>query len=67
MEGLDLIERLLVQLPSKVQTRGAVLLEISPRQGEVVQKMAQDLRPKPSYVGLRRDYSGLVRMVTLEF
>lgn len=67
VEGLDLIERLLVQLPSKVQTRGAVLLEISPRQGEVVQKMAQDLRPKPSYVGLRRDYSGLVRMVTLEF
>ncbi len=67
VEGLDLIERLLEQLPSKVQPRGAVLLEISPRQGEIVQKMAQDLRPKPSYVGLRRDYSGQVRMVTLEF
>lgn len=67
VEGLDLIERLLEQLPSKVQPRGAVLLEISPRQGEVVQKMAQDLRPKPSYVGLRRDYSGQIRMVTLEF
>ena len=67
VEGLDLIERLLEQLPSKVQPRGAVLLEISPRQGEVVQRMAQDLRPKPSYVGLRRDYSGQVRMVTLEF
>ncbi len=67
VEGLDLIERLLEQLPSKVQPRGAVLLEISPRQGEVVQKMAQDLRPRPSYVGLRRDYSGQVRMVTLEF
>jgi len=67
VEGLDLIERFLEQLPSKVQSRGAVLLEISPRQGEVVQKMAQDLRPRPSYVGLRRDYSGQVRMVTLEF
>ena len=67
VEGLDLIERLLEQLPSKVQPRGAVLLEISPRQGEVVQNMAQDLRPKPSYVGLRRDYSGQIRMVTLEF
>ncbi len=67
VEGLDLIERLLEQLPTRVQPRGAVLLEISPRQGEVVQRMAQDLRPKPSYVGLRRDYSGLVRMVTLEF
>ena len=67
VEGLDLIERLLEQLPTKVQPRGAVLLEISPRQGEIVQKMAQELRPKPSYVGLRRDYSGQVRMVTLEF
>ena len=66
-EGLDLIERLLEQLPNRVQTRGAVLLEISPRQGEVVQRMAQELRPKPSYVGLRRDYSGQVRMVTLEY
>ena len=66
-EGLDLIERLLGQLSSRVQSGGAVLLEISPRQGEVVQEMAQQLRPKPSYVGLRRDYSGLVRMVTLEF
>ena len=66
-EGLDLIERLLEQLSSKVHSSGAVLLEISPRQGEVVQKMAQQLRPKPSYVGVRRDYSGLVRTVTLEF
>ena len=65
--GLDLIERLLEQLPSNVAPSGAVLLEISPRQGEIVQKMAQELRPKPSYVGLRRDYSGQVRMVTLEF
>lgn len=67
VEGLDLIERLLAQLPSRMQPRGAVLLEISPRQGEVVQRMAQELRPKPSYVGLRQDYSGLVRTVTLEF
>ena len=67
VKGLDLIERLLEQLPSNVAPSGAVLLEISPRQGEIVQKMAQDLRPKPSYVGLRRDYSGQVRMVTLEF
>lgn len=66
-EGLDLIKRLLQQLSDKVRPNGAALLEISPRQGEVVQRMAQELRPKPSYVGLRRDYSGLVRMVTLEF
>ncbi len=66
-EGLDLIRRLLAQLADKLRPNGTVLLEISPRQGEVVQKLAQDLRPKPSYVGLRRDYSGLIRMVTLEF
>lgn len=66
-EGLDVIKRLLEQLPDKVRPHGAVLLEISSRQGEVVAKMAQELRPKPSYVGRRRDYSGLVRMVTLEF
>jgi len=66
-EGLDLIRRLLAQLSDKLRPNGAVLLEISPRQGEVVQELAEDLRPKPSYVGLRRDYSGLVRMVTLEF
>ena len=66
-EGLDLIKRLLEQLADKVRANGAVLLEISPRQGEVVQRLAQELRPKPSYIGLRRDYSGLVRMVTLEY
>ena len=66
-EGLDLIKRLLEQLGDKLRANGAVLLEISPRQGEVVQKLAQELRPKPSYIGLRRDYSGLVRMVTLEY
>ncbi len=66
-EGLDLIKRLLGQLADKVRPDGAALLEISPRQGEIVQRMAQELRPKPSYIGLRRDYSGLVRMVTLEF
>ena len=66
-EGLDLIRRLLGQLADKVRPDGAALLEISPRQGEIVQRMAQELRPKPSYIGLRRDYSGLVRMVTLEF
>ena len=66
-EGLDLIRRLLAQLADKLRPNGTVLLEISPRQGEVVQGLAQELRPKPSYVGLRRDYSGQVRMVTLEF
>ncbi len=67
VEGLDLIRRLLAQLADKLRPNGTVLLEISPRQGEVVQKLAEELRPKPSYVGLRRDYSGLIRMVTLEF
>lgn len=65
--GLDLIERLLGQLPGKLRPNGTVLLEISSTQGEAVAAMAKNLHPKPSYVGVRRDYSGLIRMVTLEF
>lgn len=66
-EGLDLIRRLLEQLRDRVSPSGAVLLEISPRQAETAQALAGRLRPKPSYVGLKRDYSGLARIVTLEF
>lgn len=66
-EGLDSIERLLAQVPGKLNPGGAVLLEIGSTQGEAVAEMAKALRPKPAYVGVRRDYSGLVRMVTIEF
>ena len=65
--GLDVIERLLQQISSHLKPKGAVLLEIGSEQGDEVTKMAKAMRPRPSYVGLRRDYSGHARMVTIEF
>ena len=66
-EGLDVIERLLHQVVAHLKPNGIVLLEIGSGQGEAVAKLAKSMRPRPSYVGLRRDYSGQVRLVTLEF
>lgn len=66
-EGLDVIERLLKQVRHYLKPDGAVLLEIGSNQGDAVASLARSMKPKPSYVGLRRDYSGHIRMVTLEF
>lgn len=66
-EGLDAIDRLLAQASDYLKPDGAVLLEIGHDQAKAVEKRAHEMVPKPSYVGLRRDYSGHVRMVTLEF
>ncbi len=65
--GLDVIERLLQQISTHLKPKGAVLLEIGSEQGDEVTKMAKAMRPRPSYVGMRRDYSGHTRMVTIEF
>jgi release factor glutamine methyltransferase len=66
-QGLDVIERLLQQVSRHLKPKGAVLLEIGLHQGDAVIKLAKAMKPRPSYVGLRRDYSGHIRMVTLEF
>jgi release factor glutamine methyltransferase len=66
-QGLDVIERLLQQVGDYLRPNGAVLLEIGAQQGDAVTKLAKTMKPRPSYVGLRRDYSGHIRMVTLEF
>jgi release factor glutamine methyltransferase len=66
-QGLDVIERLLQQVNRHLKPKGAVLLEIGSHQGDAVIKLAKAMKPRPSYVGLRRDYSGHIRMVTLEF
>ncbi len=67
VEGLDVIERLLKQAKDHLKPNGAILLEIGAYQGDAVAALAKSMKPKPSYVGLRRDYSGHIRMVTLEF
>lgn len=66
-KGLDVIQRLLAQVREHLKPNGVVLLEIGHNQGEAVKRLAEQMRPKPSFVGLRRDYSGHVRMVTIEF
>lgn len=66
-KGLDVIQRLLAQVREHLKPNGVVLLEIGHKQGEAVKRLAEEMRPKPSFVGLRRDYSGHVRMVTIEF
>jgi release factor glutamine methyltransferase len=66
-KGLDVIERLLGQVRHHLKPNGLVLLEIGYAQGESVKQLAEAMRPRPQFVGLRRDYSGHVRMVTIEF
>ena len=44
-EGLDLIERLLQQAPSKLKDHGIVLLELDPEQVPAVESMAREIFP----------------------
>ncbi|MBI3960850.1 MAG: peptide chain release factor N(5)-glutamine methyltransferase [Chloroflexi bacterium] len=66
-KGLDVIQRLLGEVRSHLKPNGLVLLEIGHEQGEAVKRLAEEMRPHPQFVGLRQDYSGHVRMVTIEF
>lgn len=66
-KGLDVIKRLLSQVRKHLKPNGLVLLEIGHEQGESVKQLAEEMRPRPQFVGLRQDYSGHVRMVTIEF
>ena len=66
-KGLDSIQRLLGQVRDHLKPNGLVLLEIGHAQGESVKILAEAMRPRPQFVGLRQDYSGHVRMVTIEF
>ncbi len=65
-EGLQQIERLLEQAPRFLKPDGTILLEIGHDQGEVVRELAQRMEPRPRYVGVRQDYSGHDRLVTIE-
>lgn len=66
-KGLDVIKRLLDQVRRHLKPNGLILLEIGQAQGESVKQLAEAMSPRPRFVGLRRDYSGHVRMVTIEF
>jgi len=66
-KGLDVIKRLLEEVRDHLNPNGLVLLEIGYQQSQAVKKLAEEMRPRPQFVGLRQDYSGHVRMVTIEF
>ncbi len=66
-QGLDSIQRLLAQVGDHLKPGGIVILEIGHQQGPAVQQLAEEMQPTPYFVGLRQDYSGHTRMVTIEF
>jgi len=63
LEGLELIDRLILQLPGALSEHGAVALEVDPSQsGSVVELMAAAC-PRAT-IAVHRDLAGLDRFVT---
>jgi len=64
-DGLDLIRRLLAQVPQVCAADALILLEIGADQGQAVQHLAQQtLSPRAVYVV--QDYAGLDRVVRIQ-
>jgi release factor glutamine methyltransferase len=64
MDGLDLVRRLLAQLPERLAVPALVLLEIDDRQGEAVCALARAHWPTAQVMVLR-DYAGLERVARI--
>jgi release factor glutamine methyltransferase len=64
-EGLDTIRRLLEDAPAHLNKDGVILLEIGYDQGAAVLALAQQLIPNARYIGLRQDYHGHDRLLTI--
>ena len=63
-DGLDVIRRLLRQLPSKLKPGGSAFIEIDPRQLEGVMGLAREAFPVAG-VSFERDLLGLARVVII--
>lgn len=63
-EGLDVIARLLPQLPAQMRPGGVAILEIGYNQGQLVLALIRRLLPAAREVELSQDYQGHDRMVT---
>ena len=63
-QGLDVIERLLQQVPKVLAPGGLVVLEIAYDQGEPILELISRRLPLAQEVDLRQDYQGHDRMVT---
>jgi release factor glutamine methyltransferase len=64
-DGLDLIRRLISQLPKGMSKTGAVALEIDPSQAETVATLLRETLPD-AHVVVHPDLAGLDRFVTAE-
>jgi release factor glutamine methyltransferase len=64
-DGLSYLRDLLVQAEDRLRPRGAVLLEIDPRQRSVVTSLAAAHFPR-SAVAVDKDYSGADRVVVVD-
>lgn len=64
-EGLDVIERLLRQIPQHIHAGGVVYLEIGHRQGCAAAEMARTLLPDLRSLAVHPDYQGLDRMLAI--
>jgi release factor glutamine methyltransferase len=63
-QGLDLIDRLLRQVPRVLAPGGLIVLEIAYDQGEPILDLISRRLPQAQEVDLRQDYQGRDRMVT---
>lgn len=64
-EGLDAIQRLLCQAHRYLRPNGAIFLEIGYEQGMAVRTLAQSIFPNAQRLGVRQDYHGRDRLVTI--
>jgi len=65
-QGIDVIERLIPQLPSSMNPGGVAILEIAYDQGELVMALVEKLLPQTTQLELHRDYHGRDRMVSFQ-
>lgn len=63
--GLDVITRLLQQVPAHVNPGAAIFLEIGRGQGEAVTQLAAALLPQARQITVHQDYHGLDRLVVV--
>ncbi len=66
-QGLDVIARLLRQVPSHLCPGGTVFLEIGYDQGNAVLGLVADILPQALNADVHKDYQGRDRMVTFNF
>jgi release factor glutamine methyltransferase len=65
VDGLDVIRRLLAQLPGRLAPGGAALLEIGAGQADAVRELVDEL-PVDATAGTLRDLAGIERVVRID-